>query len=170
MKQIDRKTFEKAIKLTCEYDKTGDTDFSDEAFDYFYYLSKKSSTDYFVFAHLADCFEKLGTSDEKTEQVMNLLGFELVEEEQMEEKGYIRLIKDFHVDVSCDGELWTSKEEDAEGFSLQIDIEYRPLSVSFLSVSFSKQKGFEFKDSFCILPDVIKAVNERLEEITGEVE
>lgn len=92
------------------------------------------------------------------------------EEEQMEEKGYIRLIKDFHVDVSCDGELWTSKEEDAEGFSLQIDIEYRPLSVSFLSVSFSKQKGFEFKDSFCILPDVIKAVNERLEEITGEVE
>lgn len=81
----------------------------------------------------------------------------------MKEKGYMRLIKDFDVDTSCDSELWTSKEEDAEGFSLQIDIEYRPLSVSF-----SKQKGFEFKDSFCILPDVIKAVNERLEEIAGE--
>lgn len=68
--------------------------------------------------------------------------------------------KEFDVDISCDGELWASKEEDDEGFSLYVDIEYAPLSVSF-----SKQKGFEFKNSFYILPDVIKAVNERLKEL-----
>ena len=92
----------------------------------------------------------------------------LNEEEQVEEKlkGYKRLIEDFDVDIRCDNELWTSKEKDDEGFSLQIAIDYVPP----LSVSFCKRKGFESKNSFYILPDVIKAVNERLEEITGEEE
>lgn len=81
----------------------------------------------------------------------------------MKEKGYMRLIKDFDVDTSCDSELWASKEEDDEGFSLYVDIEYTPLSVNFF-----KQKGFEIKNSFYILSDIIKAVNERLEEIAGE--
>ena len=82
----------------------------------------------------------------------------------MKEKGYKKLIEDFDVDMGFDGELWTSKEKDDEGFSLQIVIEYVPP----LSVGFYKMKGFEYKNRFYISPDVIKAVNERLEEITGE--
>lgn len=108
-------------------------------------------------------------SDSEDDSIIQL-GFDKIlqlsgEEKQMKEKGYIRLIKDFDVDTSCDGELWVSKEDDDQGFSLKIDIEYSPLSVNFY-----KQKGFEFKNSFRVSSDVIKAVNERLEEITGEVE
>lgn len=76
MKRIDRKIFEKIKKVVNEH--TNKTDISYNPYEYDYYFIKMT---YPILTDLLTCFVRLGTSDETIEQVMNLLGFELVEEE-----------------------------------------------------------------------------------------
>lgn len=78
MKQISRKTFNKIMKIVRKYTKKDNSDITYAPYEYDYYYIKVS---YPILTDLLTCFVKLGTSDEKIEQVMNLLEFELVEEE-----------------------------------------------------------------------------------------
>lgn len=80
----------------------------------------------------------------------------------MKNMGRKWLEKYYYVDISCDGELWFSKEEDKNEFQNHINIDYIDKKVSFY-----KQKGFEFKRWE---PDyeTIIAVFNRIMELTKE--
>lgn len=73
MKQFNRKTFEAIRRIVHE-----DNNVEYKTYNYDYYFIKMN---YPLLTNLAYCFEQLETPDETIEQVMNLLGFELVEGE-----------------------------------------------------------------------------------------
>lgn len=76
MKQINRKTFEKIIKIVNEHNKTDNLEYRQYEYDYYYIKMI-----YPILTDLITCFVKLGVSDEKIEQAINSFGFEIVEEE-----------------------------------------------------------------------------------------
>lgn len=79
MNKIDRKTFEDLIRITRKYYRTGDVDILDRRTKDCDLLSNNIEARWDVFENLSNAFVKLKTTDETIEEVMKLLGFELID-------------------------------------------------------------------------------------------